>query len=120
MLGPAPAGAGGAAAGPAHWALLLSNETAAVITAMRQNAKWAVVPGKYAEDDRMEAEPHFDDFRALRRAVHEWPDASAVPPLRYLEPFLKLVRESDVSGPITGAGRKATARRLAASMLHCC
>jgi hypothetical protein len=32
---------------PNRLALQLNSEIAAVITAMRQNAKWAVVPGKY-------------------------------------------------------------------------
>lgn len=90
------------AADAPKWALLLNNEVSAVITAMRQNAKWAVVPGKYNEDDQMESEPHFDEFRSLRRKIYEWKDWSSVHPLQYLEPFLKLVRESDVSGPITG------------------
>eukprot|EP00879_Flechtneria_rotunda_P014470 GHRR01015120.1.p1 GENE.GHRR01015120.1~~GHRR01015120.1.p1 ORF type:complete len:164 (+),score=55.36 GHRR01015120.1:125-616(+) len=48
-------------------------EISAVITAMRQNAKWAVVPGKYNEEDHMEPEPHYEDFRMLRRKIFEWP-----------------------------------------------
>ncbi len=35
-------------AGPNKLALQLNSEIAAVITAMRQNAKWAMVPGKYS------------------------------------------------------------------------
>ena len=38
--GPGPAGSG-------SLALMLNAEISAVITAMRANAKWAVVPGKY-------------------------------------------------------------------------
>jgi hypothetical protein len=35
------------APGPGRLALLLNAEISAVITAMRANAKWAVVPNKY-------------------------------------------------------------------------
>jgi hypothetical protein len=77
-------------------ALLLNSEIAAVITAMRQNAKWAMVPGKYnvssalvaphrkqlqvtrswslfvaQEEDQMEPEPHYEEFRALRRKIFD-------------------------------------------------
>jgi hypothetical protein len=38
---------GAADKGMQRRALMLNNEVAAVITAMRQNAKWAVVSGKY-------------------------------------------------------------------------
>jgi hypothetical protein len=34
-----------------RYALQVNNEISAVITAMRQNAKWAVVPGKYNVGD---------------------------------------------------------------------
>ena len=39
-------------------------------------------------------------------------DWAAVHPLEYLSPFLKLVREPDVSGPITGVALTALWRLL--------
>eukprot|EP00775_Hariotina_reticulata_P002970 gene2970-3255_t len=94
--------------------LQLNSEISAVITAMRQNAKWAVVPGKYNEEDQMEPEPHYEDFRSLRRKIFDWEDWSAVQPLEFLTPFLKLVREPEVSGPITGVALTALCRLLSA------
>ena len=91
---------------PNRLALQLNAEITAVLTAMRQNAKWAVVPGSYnvrgaegpgrcegtgvmqpcsfpfhppsppphvaQEEDHMEPEPHYEEFRSLRRKVFEW------------------------------------------------
>jgi len=102
---------------PNRLALQLNSEIAAVITAMRQNAKWAVVPGKYNEEDHLEPEPHFEDFRSLRRKIFEWEDWSAVHPLEYLTPFLRLVREPEVSGPITGVALTALWRLLSSGMI---
>lgn len=98
-------------------ALLLNSEIAAVITAMRQNAKWAVVPGKYNEEDHMEPEPHYDDFRTLRRKIFEWEDWPSISPLDYLTPFLKLVREPEVSGPITGVALTSIWRLLTSNII---
>ncbi|KAF8061912.1 hypothetical protein HT031_004172 [Scenedesmus sp. PABB004] len=98
-------------------ALQLDAEISAVITAMRQNAKWAVVPGKYNEEDQMEPEPHYEDFRALRRKIFDWGDWSEVQPLEFLAPFLKLVREPEVSGPITGVALTALWRLLSSGVL---
>jgi hypothetical protein len=41
-------------------------------------------------------------------------DWSAVQPLEFLTPFLKLVREPEVSGPITGVALAALCRLLSA------
>ncbi|WIA18254.1 hypothetical protein OEZ85_009722 [Tetradesmus obliquus] len=102
---------------PNRLALQLDAEISAVITAMRQNAKWAVVPGKYNEEDQMEPEPHYEDFRSLRRKIFDWEDWSAVQPLEFLAPFLKLVREPEVSGPITGVALTALWRLLSSGVL---
>ncbi|KAF6262925.1 hypothetical protein COO60DRAFT_554928 [Scenedesmus sp. NREL 46B-D3] len=106
---------------PNRLALQLDAEISCVITAMRQNAKWAVVPGKYNEEDQMEPEPHYEDFRSLRRKIFDWEDWSAVQPLEFLAPFLKLVREPEVSGPITGVALTALWRLLSSGVLgvHC-
>jgi hypothetical protein len=40
-----------------------------------------------------------------------------VPPLEYLEPFLKLIREPEVSGPITGVALTAIWRLLSSGVI---
>ncbi len=111
-----------------------------------RHAHRAVLP--LQEDDQLEAEPHIDDFRMLRKRIFEWSGAgslvarrwkhtaalrgytaqpappctalrssppldwSQVQPLDYLAPFLRLVREPDVSGPITGVALTALWRML--------
>jgi hypothetical protein len=44
-------------------------------------------------------------------------DWSAVQPLEFLAPFLKLVREPEVSGPITGVALTALWRLLSSGVL---
>lgn len=44
-------------------------------------------------------------------------DWSVVQPLKYLAPFLKLVREPEVSGPITGVALTALWRLLSSGVL---
>ncbi|GIL44250.1 hypothetical protein Vafri_1768 [Volvox africanus] len=96
--------------------LLLNHEIASVITAMRHNAKWAMVP-RYYEEDRNEPSKYDDAFRELRADIfkhHDWRD---VDPMSYLLPFLNLIKASDVSGPITGAAAVALQRILVSDLL---
>jgi hypothetical protein len=163
--------------------LLLNHEIASVITAMRQNAKWAVVPRYYVspaaladstapgllspnplsgprllallpqEEDRNEPSKYDDAFRSLRSDIFKYQgvlrclaaataataaskvcgapsapclltdtcspvtDWTKVDPMTYLEPFLNLIKASDVSGPITGAAAVALQRILASGLL---
>lgn len=80
-------------------ALLLNTEIAAVVTAMRQNSKWAVVQ-RYTDED-MGDDPLLEEFKSLRRKVFRWTDWSCVNALEYLGPFLEVVRSAETSGPIT-------------------
>jgi len=80
-------------------ALLLNTEIAAVVTAMRQNSKWAVIP-RYTDED-IGDDLLLEKFKALRRKVFRWTDWSEVDALEYLTPFLEVVRSAETSGPIT-------------------
>ena len=55
-------------------ALLLNQEVSAVVTAMRQNSRWAMIPARYtrAQDDDMNDDPLLDDFKILRRRIFQW------------------------------------------------
>ncbi|KAG2488975.1 hypothetical protein HYH03_012417 [Edaphochlamys debaryana] len=97
-------------------ALLLNHEIASVITAMRHNAKWAMVP-RYYEEDRNEPSKYDDAFRALRSEIFKYQDWREVDPMVYLSPFLNLIKASDVSGPITGAAAVALQRILQSDLL---
>ncbi|GFR51100.1 hypothetical protein Agub_g13429 [Astrephomene gubernaculifera] len=96
--------------------LLLNHEIASVITAMRHNAKWAMVP-RYYEEDRNEPSKYDDAFRALRSEIFTYHDWREVDPMIYLSPFLDLIKASDVSGPITGAAAVALQRILQSDLL---
>jgi len=96
--------------------LLLSHEISAVITAMRYNSKWAVVP-RYYEEDRNEPSRYDDAFRTLLSEIYLHEDWSAVDPMLYLTPFLSLIKASDVSGPITGAAAVALQRILGSNLI---
>ncbi|GAB4821173.1 hypothetical protein N2152v2_008219 [Parachlorella kessleri] len=79
--------------------LLVNGEIAAVITAMRQNARWSMVPNRYAEDEL--EEPMLEELKRLRRNIFTWTDWSKVEPLEYLSPFLEVINSPETSGPIT-------------------
>ncbi|KXZ43436.1 hypothetical protein GPECTOR_90g522 [Gonium pectorale] len=96
--------------------LLLNHEISSVITAMRHNAKWAMVP-RYYEEDRNEPSKYDDAFRALRAEIFKYQDWRDVDPMTYLSPFLSLIKASDVSGPITGAAAVALQRILVSDLL---
>ncbi|KAF5842997.1 hypothetical protein DUNSADRAFT_3125 [Dunaliella salina] len=98
--------------------LLLSHEISAVITAMRYNSKWAVVP-RYYEEDRNEPSRYDDAFRTLLSEIYVHEDWSVVDPMLYLMPFLSLIKASDVSGPITGAAAVALQRILGSNLIRC-
>ncbi|KAL0041048.1 hypothetical protein WJX77_003321 [Trebouxia sp. C0004] len=94
-------------------ALLLNQEIAAVVTAMRHNSKWAVVPTRYSgKDDEVGDDPWLDEFKLLRRRVFQWKDWSAVDPMDYLTPFMEVIRSPETSGPITGVALTAVSRFL--------
>ena len=86
----------------ARQANILVGETAAVVAAMRQNSKWAMVPrymdGSAAGGD----DPLFEKFRALRKSILNWTEWGDMRPNDFLEPFLDIVRSVETSGPITG------------------
>ena len=84
------------------YAGILSSESAGVMAVMRQNAKWALVPGYgYGDEDGPE-DPMLEEFRAMRRALFTWRDWDKVAPVAYLAPFLQVIRSVETSGPITG------------------
>lgn len=56
------------AGGDHRLALLLNNAAAEVITAMRYNSRWQVVP-RYYEEDRNEPNKYDDAFRNLRSEI---------------------------------------------------
>mmetsp|Transcript_17390 Transcript_17390/g.52068 ORF Transcript_17390/g.52068 Transcript_17390/m.52068 type:complete len:1953 (-) Transcript_17390:228-6086(-) len=94
-------------------ALLLNAEIAAVLSSMRQNAKWALIPKQYSQhDDEIGDDPLLEDFRQLRRSIFRWPDWSVIPPLEYLNPFLEVIRSPETSGPITGVALTSVRRIL--------
>ncbi|KAK9841755.1 hypothetical protein WJX81_000904 [Elliptochloris bilobata] len=98
-----------------NWiALLLNQELAAVITAMRQNVKWALVPNRYLRAHEKDSgdDPLLEDFKLLRRRIFHWHDWSLVDPLEYLGPFLEVIRSPETSGPITGVALSSVCRML--------
>ena len=92
---------------------VVAGEVQALMALMRQNSKWAVPgpddgrpPGELEEDPLMLA------FKALRRECYGWRDWGAVAPVRYLAPFLHVIRSDETSGPITGLALQALLRFL--------
>ena len=81
---------------------ILSSESAGVMAVMRQNAKWALVPGYGYGDEDGPDDPMLEEFRAMRRALFTWRDWDKVAPVAYLAPFLQVIRSVETSGPITG------------------
>ena len=64
------------------------------------------------QDDRTEQGKHDIEFRQLRHTITKLSDWPSIDPLIYLGPFLKLIKASDVSGPITGTAALAIQRIL--------
>ena len=60
----------------------------------------------------MEPGKHDLEFRQLRHTITKLSDWPTIDPLIYLGPFLKLIKASDVSGPITGTAALAIQRIL--------
>ena len=92
---------------------VVAGEVQALMALMRQNSKWAVPA---SEDDRpagqLEEDPLMLSFKALRRECYGWRDWGAVAPVRYLAPFLHVIRSDETSGPITGLALQALVRFL--------
>eukprot|EP00884_Botryococcus_braunii_P022699 jgi/Botrbrau1/9112/Bobra.0305s0016.2 len=99
---------------PLKIALLLNQEIAAVVTAMRQNSKWALIPTRYTrlQDDEMGDDPLLEELKLLRRRIFHWHDWSVVDPMEYLGPFLEVIRSPETSGPITGMALTSLCRML--------
>jgi brefeldin A-resistance guanine nucleotide exchange factor 1 len=103
------------------YAGILISESAGVMAVMRQNAKWALVPGYGYGDENGPDDPMLEEFRAMRRALFTWRDWDKVAPVAYLAPFLRVIRSVETSGPITGCvilrfipdSRRSPARRFA-------
>ena len=90
---------------------ILSSESAGVMAVMRQNAKWALVPGYGYGDEDSPDDPMLEEFRAMRRALFTWRDWDTVAPVAYLAPFLQVIRSVETSGPITGCVTPSGASR---------
>ena len=90
---------------------ILSSESAGVMAVMRQNAKWALVPGYGYGDEDGPDDPMLEEFRAMRRALFTWRDWDTVAPVAYLAPFLQVIRSVETSGPITGCVTPSGASR---------
>jgi hypothetical protein len=82
-----------------------------VMAVMRQNAKWALVPGYGYGDEDGPDDPMLEEFRAMRRALFTWRDWDTVAPVAYLAPFLQVIRSVETSGPITGCVTPSGASR---------
>ena len=93
------------------YAGILSSESAGVMAVMRQNAKWALVPGYGYGDEDGPDDPMLEEFRAMRRALFTWRDWDKVAPVAYLAPFLQVIRSVETSGPITGCVTPSGASR---------
>ena len=93
------------------YAGILSSESAGVMAVMRQNAKWALVPGYGYGDEDERDDPMLEEFRAMRRALFTWRDWDKVAPIAYLAPFLQVIRSVETSGPITGCVQISEAPR---------
>jgi hypothetical protein len=57
------------------------------------------------------------DTLSLALSLPTTPDWDAVPQLEYLGPFLKLVRDEQVSGPITGVALTALWRLFSSDVI---
>ena len=79
------------------YAGILSSESAGVMAVMRQNAKWALVPGYGYGDEDGPDDPMLEEFRAMRRALFTWRDWDKVAPVAYLAPFLQVIRSVETS-----------------------
>eukprot|EP00899_Mesostigma_viride_P015080 jgi/Mesvir1/23573/Mv18269-RA.2 len=91
-------------------ACMLNMEIQGVMSMMRQNAKWAVVPRLFDED--LSDDPLLQAFKALRRRIFLWQDWSQVDPALFLAPFLEVIRSAETSGPITGMALSAVYKVL--------
>jgi brefeldin A-resistance guanine nucleotide exchange factor 1 len=81
---------------------MLCAEIQALIAIMRQNSKWALVPGYGYGEDELPEDQLLEEFKILRRNIFLWKDWTTRDPLTYLGPFLEVIRSVDTSGPITG------------------
>jgi len=86
----------------ARQANILVGEIAAVVAAMRQNSKWAMVPRYHLDSGAPGDDPLLEKFRSLRKSVLNWTEWSEMRPTVYLQPFLEVVKSVETSGPITG------------------
>ncbi|KAK3256646.1 hypothetical protein CYMTET_34225, partial [Cymbomonas tetramitiformis] len=95
-------------------AAMLCAEIQALISIMRQNSKWALVPGYGYEDDLPE-DPLLEDFKNLRRKIFSWRQWTSRDPFTYLAPFLEVISSVETSGPITGMALSTVHRILSQS-----
>ena len=100
----------------ARQANILVGESAAVVAAMRQNSKWAMVP-RYVDGGTTGEDPLFEKFRVLRKRVLSWTEWTEMSPKVFLEPFLDIVRSVETSGPITGTALSSIHVLLTENML---
>mmetsp|Transcript_37601 Transcript_37601/g.72072 ORF Transcript_37601/g.72072 Transcript_37601/m.72072 type:complete len:1470 (+) Transcript_37601:478-4887(+) len=109
---------------------ILCAEIQALIAIMRQNSKWALVPGYGYGDEDLPEDPLLEEFKILRRKVFVWRDWATRDPVSYLAPFLEVIRSVETSGPITGMALSTVHRVLsqgfvsvsspfAAGAMHC-
>ena len=106
---PASSASSAAALKARGFAGILSSESAGVMAVMRQNSKWALVPGYGYGDDDAPDDPLLELFKSMRRRLFTWRDWDQVAPLAYLAPFLQVIRSVETSGPITGASSRLPA-----------
>ncbi|KFM23960.1 ARF guanine-nucleotide exchange factor GNOM [Auxenochlorella protothecoides] len=93
-------------------ALLLNNEVATVLAALRG---WAAASTRYTDDEMPES--LVEDFQQLRRKIFTWKSLGDVEPLHLLHPFFEVIRTPETSGPVTGAALGSLRRLIQAGFL---
>ena len=84
---PASSASSAAALKARGFAGILSSESAGVMAVMRQNSKWALVPGYGYGDDDAPDDPLLELFKSMRRRLFTWRDWDQVAPLGVPCPF---------------------------------
>eukprot|EP01025_Chloroclados_australasicus_P046086 TRINITY_DN5085_c0_g1_i1.p1 TRINITY_DN5085_c0_g1~~TRINITY_DN5085_c0_g1_i1.p1 ORF type:complete len:1501 (+),score=206.20 TRINITY_DN5085_c0_g1_i1:351-4853(+) len=92
--------------------LILHNEVNILITAMRQNSRWAFIQPYGQQGEELEGDKILQDLLILRQKLFEWEDIREVDPLTYLEPFLSVIQDVGVNGIITSVALLSLQRLL--------
>eukprot|EP00736_Rhodelphis_marinus_P002575 Rmarinus@m.16881 len=94
-------------------------EVLSMIAIMRNNARWSLSTAMLVPENEHK---FIRDFKALRRDLNlhssRMEQSSEMLPMRYLRPFLRVIKSPEASGLITGAALNSVLRFLESGMLN--